>query len=799
MNFVFNKVTIRSIFRNKYNWINIIGLTVSISVFMTIFLYIQNELSYEKQHENLNNIYRIEQFRKDGDEFRNMCGAPPPLSLVIAEDIPEIIVSTRKVEISTALIGLPDGSKIDEQDIIFADKSFLEIFTYPVIYGNPDGNLNQPYMAVITEEVAHKYFGSGNAVGKVLKFNNGFDIEVKAVVKKLSDNSHLNFNILISFNTLLSLNGPEVVIEDWHSNWTKHYVLVHQNSSLDAINGKLERYLKKYQGEESENILYLKPLKDIHLKSSVIDETTLVGNTQNVMIFSIIAFLILIVACINYINLTTAYSSVRSKEVGIRKINGANRINLVFTFIGESFVIVLISLILAAILSEFVTPYFNKLINRNIEINYIKNWEYLAVMLSLCILVTIISGVYPAVLLSKFSSTEILKSTYFGGNKKSALRRLLVVFQFFISISLVTSTIFLVKQLNFLTNKDLGYNTDKVIIIHLANPSKQKSDQFRMEVEQNTDIHSVSISDYLPMNSTNWTRFSWEGAQENEYLKMNINYVDPGFTNVYDISIQSGNGFTVEQTDHEQLYVLLNEKAVNEIGWKNDVIGKKIFWAVDYRTRYLKVAIVAGVVSDYHYLSKHYSINPIIMPLFNQEATGSNISIKLNSNNHKESLKFLELNFKKIYDDELWNYRYADNVVQSLYDNESRMGQLVIVLTVVAIIIAIMGLYGLTSFITNQRIKEIGIRKVMGASISSILYIISKDLLIMLLIANIIAWPVAYIQILNWLQNFEYHINIDFYVFALATLFSFILALMTVGIKILKASNKNPVEALRYE
>jgi len=765
---------------------------------MTIFLYIQNEYSYEKQHQNLNNIYRIEQFIRFGEE-RNTCGAPPPLSLVITEDIPEILLSTRYVKNNAALIELPDGSKIGEEDIIFADKSYLEIFTYPIAYGDPDGALEQPYMAVITEEIAQKYFGSANAVGKILKLNNAFDVEVRSVVKQLSENSHLNFNILISFNTVLSITGPEIVIEDWNSNWTKHYVMVHQNSAIDNINTKLENYLKKYQGEESMNTLYLKPLKDIHLNSTVVDETAQVGSSQNVAIFTIIASLILIVACINYINLTTAYSSIRGKEVGIRKVNGANRFNLILKFLGESFIIALISLIAAAIISEFITPYFNKLVNRNIEINYLDNWQYLIVMLCVCIAVTLISGVYPAILLSRFKPTEILKGSYFGGNKKSVLRRLLVVFQFFISISLVTSTIFLVKQLNFLTNKDLGYNKDQVIIIDLANPTKQKLDEFKIEVENSADVLKVTSSDYLPMNSDNWTGFSWEGASDDEFIRMNINYVDPQFTDVYDISIQSGAGFTLEQTDQEQLFVLLNEKAVKEIGWEDEVIGKKILWSVDYRTRDNKEAIVAGVVKDYHYLSKHHSIRPLIMPLLNKESSGSRISIKLNSENNQETLKFIETNFKEIYEDELWYYQFADHVVQSQYDSEKRMSQLVLFLTIVGIIIATMGLYGLTSFITNQRIKEIGIRKVMGASLSSIMYIISKDLLIMLLIANIIAWPAAYFQILKWLQNFEYHINIDLYVFALATIISFLLALMTAGIKIVKASYKNPVAALRYE
>ena len=767
-------------------------------MFMTIFLYIQNEYSYEKHHEKLNDIFRIEQFQKFG-ETRNMCGAPPPLSLVITEDIPEIQLSTRYVKNNEALIELPDGSKLGESNIVFADKSFLEIFTYPVIKGSYDGDLDQPYMAVITEQVAEKYFGRQNPIGKILKYNNGFDFEIKAVVKQLSNNSHLNFNILISFNTILSLNGPEIVTEDWFSNWTKHYVLIHQNASIESINDKLKNYLAKYQGEDSNNELYLKPVKDIHLKSTVVDETANVGSAQNVTIFTLIAFLIIIVACINYINLTTAHSTIRGKEVGIRKINGAYRINLIFRFLGESFIISIISLILAIILIEFTFPYFNQLVNRNIEINYLYNWQFYLISIFICCAVTLISGLYPALLLARFKPTEVLKGSYFGGNKKGTFRRILVIFQFFISVSLVISTIFLVKQLNFMANSDLGYDKEQVLIISISNPSIQKLNQFKTEIEKNSDILLVSSSDYLPMNSHNWTGFSWEGAEDDKYIRMNINYIDPEFIDVYNIPLNSGIGFKPEQSEQDQMYVLLNQQAVNEMGWQEDALGKKIFWAVDYRTRNNKEAIVAGVVNDYHYLSKHHSIKPLIMPLLNKDATGSRISIKLISKPQKETLGFIEAKFKDIYTDELWNFNFADNIVRSQYDKEKRMSQLVLVLTLIGIIIAITGLYGLTSFITNQRIKEIGIRKVMGASLPSIIYIISKELLIMLLIANIIAWPLAYLQVLSWLQNFEYQINIQLNVFVLATVITFLLAIATVGLKILKATFRNPVEALRYE
>jgi putative ABC transport system permease protein len=589
------------------------------------------------------------------------------------------------------------------------------------------------------------------------------------------------------------------VTEDWFSNWTKHFVLINQNADVRNINEKLKDYLKKYQGEESENELYLKPVKDIHLNSTVVDETANVGSAQNVTIFSIIAFMIIVVACINYINLTTAYSTIRGKEVGIRKVNGADRKNLIFRFLGESFIISVISLVLGAILTEFTFPYFNQLVNRNIEINYLGNWQFYLTSLLICVIVTLISGFYPALLLANFKPTEVLKGSYQGGQRKGTFRRILVIFQFLISASLVISTIFLVKQLNFMSNSDLGYNKEQVLTIALSSPSDQKLNQFKSEIEANSNILLLTSSDYLPMNSHNWTGFTWEGAEDDIFIRMNINYVGPEFLDVYDIPLNTGTGFKPEQREQDQLYVLINEQAVREMGWKDDALGRKILWSVDYRTRYNKEATVVGIVKDYHYLSMHHAIKPLIMPLLNKDASGSRISIKLSPKPKKETLEFIETKFQEIYDNELFNYQFADSIVHSQYDTENRMSRLVLVLTVIGIIIAISGLYGLTSFITNQRVKEIGIRKVMGASLPSILYIISKELLVMLALANLIAWPLAYLLVSNWLLNFEYQIKIQPYVFIMATAITFLLAILTVGFKILKTSFRNPVEALRYE
>jgi putative ABC transport system permease protein len=456
-------------------------------------------------------------------------------------------------------------------------------------------------------------------------------------------------------------------------------------------------------------------------------------------------------------------------------------------------------MIIAAILLEFIVPYFNMLVNRSLDVNYLDNKLFTGVFIGVTLITGMLSGFYPAQVLSGFSPSKVLKSSFIPGYKNPLFRKALVVFQFFISVALITTAVFFIKQLNFLKNKDLGFDKEEIIVIKLSQSDQQKLHQFRTELTPLTSINYIGCSDYLPMNSTNWTVFTWEGASDEDNLKMNINYIDPHFLDVYDIRLISGKGFAPEMAGQDQMYVLLNEKAVKDIGWEGDAVGKKIRWMVDYRTRYLKEAIVAGITSDFHYLPKHQPINPLIMPLLNKEATGGTISVKLNTSDIRSSLYEIETVFKDIYPEEIWNFEFANQVIDQLYREEINLSQLVKLFTGIAILITTMGLFGLISFSTNQRIKEIGIRKVMGASIYSIVGLLSKELVVLLVIANILAWPSAFLLIRSWLKNFVYHIDININVFIGATILSFLIALLTASIKIIRAASTNPVKSLRYE
>ena len=788
------RLAFRRLRKNKFIWINILGLALGMAVFMVLFLFLQHENRYEKSHVNFERIYRVEQNKKEGDAFRKTTGVPTPTALVIDEDVSGIALATRYEDQFSAPVKLEDGTQVLVDDIIFADREFLEIFTYPVLYGSPGGMLDQPNRAVISEELSKKLYGSDNSVGQKLKLGDS-DIEIQAVIKTLDNKSHLDFSLLISFETIQA-SDPDV---GWYDNWSHGYVLLEAGQSVNTINDQLTDYLQKYQGEESENELYLKPLKEIHLKSEVSDEFALVGSYQNNLIYVIIAILIIIMACINYINLTVAYSASRSTEIGVKRLIGANRFMLVRQLMGESGMSLVIALLLSLIFIEFMLPTFNSLINRQLSIDYLVNWEFYLVFVTIGLLIGLITGLVPAKVISGLKPLLLASKATVSGRQGKLFRYGLVFFQFFITISLISCTLVIFKQYNFLRNTDLGYDKDHVLTIGLSNPDVAKFSKFKIAAEELSWVKQVGSSDYLPMLSTNYTGFTWDGAAPDEFMKMNINYVSPEFTSVYDIKLVKGDGFRTEMVDKEQLYVLLNEKAIKEIGWKDDPVGKRIIWGIDYRGDAPKEAIVAGITEDFHFLSKHQPISPMIMPLLNRDAVGGNLSLKLNPGSVKHHLAEIEKIFHAVYPNELYSYRFADEFVSRMYESEQKMSRLVLALTLIIIFIAIMGLTGLVSYTVTQKTKEIGIRKVNGASMGNIIQLISKDFIILLSIGFVISCPLSWLFIGNWFRNFAYQTSVSWWIFALTFTGMLLISFFTIGLQTIKAAKKNAVEILRYE
>ena len=792
-------VPIRNIRRHKlYAFINIFGLAMGLSVFILIALFIQFELSYDKFHESHDRIYRIEQKMILNNQTVQDAGLPPPLSKALKADFPEIEAITRVQDAGSPLLSLGDTKGIIIDRCFSVDNSFLEIFNFPWVKGDRRSALIEPGSAVITENAAQALFGKEEALGKTIRLDHRYDLNVTGILKGVPANSHLRFDLLISYSSALATRSRRT-LEDWYSNWLPLYVLLHKNHSLEEMNKKIRLALRKYQiGNPYNSELYLKPLTRIHLHSHVKDELGTNGDIKNIYIISAVALFVLVIASINFMNLVTARSADRAREVGVRKIVGAQRSSLINQFLGEAILTVTLAMFLAIALTEMLLPEFNSIVNRNLKIDYLNNWLFSLSLIILTILVGVLSGIYPAIFLSSLRPVQMVKGMISSGTRNAFLRKFLVVFQFFISIVLITGTVIIIQQVNFLLNKDLGFNSNHILIIHTKNTTPAKNTLFRSHILNHTNVLKVAVSDYLPYDSSNWTGFSWEGAADNQGIVVNINYIDENVLDTYGMIIVEGGGFSREQLSDLGQKVILNEEAVRKMRL-DDPIGKQIFYNVDYRSRDWKGATIVGIVKDYHFLSLHTTIRPLMLRLYSKEMTGNNISIKIAKEQIPETIEFLRQKFEHIFPRQNFNYRFLDEDFHNMYQEEEKTSKIIFYTAVLAISIACLGLFGLASFSIRQRTKEIGIRKAIGASVPNIVFYLIAEFLKLLIIANFLAWPAAYIVMKYWLQSFPYRIDIQISVFLIAAAVTFPIALVTVLYQALKAASANPIEALRYE
>jgi putative ABC transport system permease protein len=725
-------------------------------------------------------------------------GLPPPLSNALKADYPEIEAITRVKGGGTPLLSLGDAKGITSEKCFFVDNSFLEIFSFDWAKGDRKTALTEPGSAVITEKLAQALLGNTDALGKTIRVDHRYDLNVTGILKEVPPNSHIQFDLLISYSSLL-VTYDKPTLEDWYSNWLPLYVLLHKNHSMEDMNKKIRLALRNHQiGNPYNSELYLKPLTKIHLHSHVQSEVGRNGDIKNIYIFTAVALFVLIIACINFTNLSTARSADRAREVGVRKVIGAQKSSLINQFLWEAVLTVIFSLVLAVALTEVLLPEFNSIVNKNLEIDYFTNWPFSLSLIIITLLVGVFSGIYPAIFLSSFRAVQIFKGMLSSGTENIILRKFLVVLQFFISIVLIISTIIIIQQVHFLLNKDLGYNSNHILMIHVKNTTLEKNNFFRNEILQHSNVLKVGVSDYLPYDSSNWTGFTWEGAAPNEGIKVNINYIDENLLDTYGMLIVKGRGFSKDHLTDQDQVVILNEAAVRQMRM-DDPIGKRIYYRVDYRSRDWKGATIVGIVKDYHFLSLHQTISPLMLRFYSKEMTGNNISVKIAYQQIPKTIKFLEKKFKQIFPRQDFNYRFLDEDFRNMYQEERKTSKVIFYLAVLAVLIACLGLFGLASFSIQQRTKEIGIRKSLGASALNIVSNLMLEFLKLMIVANIIAWPVAYIAMRHWLQNFPYRIEINIGVFILAGALAFVIAALTVFYQAIKSAIANPVDSLRYE
>jgi putative ABC transport system permease protein len=796
------KIAVRNIRKHKgYAFINIAGLAIGMACCILIILYVVHELSYDRFHENADRIYRMGIDAKIGGSPILAPLSNAPSILVLKQDYPEVLDAVRirpSFSVSKNLVKYED-KQFYEEGVLYADNTLFDIFTFPMIKGDSKTALKTAYSVVLTEEIAARYFGDEDPLGKVLKFNDQEDFTVTGVVKNVPQNSHFTFKMLCSFETLYARDRESW--ENWF-NWNLYaYLLLPENYDFRQLEKKFAAFIEKHIGKELSAVggelkYFLQPLTSIHLHSNL--QFEIFGNSSilYVYIFGAIALFILLIACINFMNLATARSTNRAKEVGLRKVVGAKRKELIRQFLGESLVYSFFSLLIAIVLVELALPFFRSLSGVDLRLSYTSLSWLIPGFLGLILCVGIIAGSYPALFLSRFQPIRVLKGSLKAGAASSRFRSILVVAQFVISISLIIGTAIILNQLNFMKNTSLGFDKEKVLVVQIMDQNiRQSLDSIKAELKRIPGVVNVSASSIVPGEFPDTQPFVPEGFTEKQAQIMESINVDHDFIPTLGIEIVDGRNFSAEfKTDREEA-AIINETAAKKFGWDNPV-GKTIKAPTSIPFEWGTRRII-GVVKDFHLASLHKAIGPLY--LNNGPGYLNSMVIKISPKNSGHTIDMLREKWRGIHPNRPFDYFFLGDSFDSQYDAEERLSDLVASFAILAIFVACLGLFGMASFAAEQRTKEIGIRKVLGASVPGVVALISKDFLKIVGIANIVAWPMAYFVMKRWLQGFAYRTSIELGVFILTGFLALAIALITVSYQAIRAALANPVDSLRYE
>ncbi len=777
------KIAIRNIFKNKvYSFINIAGLSIGITASILILLWVTDELNFNSFQKNINNIYVIPQtqhYQTIGD-FTVMV-TPPALLPALKSERPEIKYATRYAFFSAKHL-ISYGEKNFKQALNYADPDFFKMFSFDFIKGDKNTALNDPHSVVITEEMALKYFGDVDPIGKTLRLEDQIDLNVTGLVKNIPRNSDIQFNMISPIEIMHELYGFS--LEKWNSNMLITYIQLRDPKQASELSKQIQGRLKKEIDSPTAGRLFLFPFKDIHLYSV----TGTGGRIKTVIIFSIIAFFILIIACINFINLATARSAKRSTEVGIKKVVGASRFQIARQFFGESISLTFITLMFALILVKTLLPVFNDLSGKELSFSQISPITILSII-GIAFFTGIVSGIYPAIFLSSFKPIKSLKGTASGVHSRFSLRRILVVFQFAVSIILIIGTGVVFLQLHFIQNKDLGLDKDNIVYIELSNTLQKNRESLKTELLRSSKIKSATISSHIPaFIYTNGGGWSWEGKNPQQQELVTAMSGDFDLLKTYGIKLVAGRYYSKDFPADDSLSIVINESFAKLTGYK-EPIGKPLSRGNNHYS-------IIGVVRDFNFTPLQSKIGPAA---FYPNPEPKYLSMKINNASLNESLDYINTVCKQFDPRFVFNYEFLDKSYEKVYTSEIRLGKIFNSFALLAIIISCLGLFGLASFVSESKTKEIGVRKVLGASVSGIVLSLSKQFIKWVLLANIIAWPVAYYFMNAWLSDFAYRIEFPYWVFAASAVIAMMIAVFTVSTQAIKAALTNPVEALRYE
>ncbi len=813
------KIAIRNLFKHKiYSLINISGLTIGMTCCILILLFVQDELSYDRYHEKAGQIYRVERKGNfQGMDYQTSTTAHP-FGPALVRDFPEIEDKVRlwPVELSVRDFNM----QFTEERIFFSDASLFEVFSFSLKKGNPKTALTEPNSIVLTEKMAARYFADIEPMGKTLNVawdDSLLNLKVTGILSDLPQNSHFKTDFFASYGTLNTLLDGQ--LEAWVSNSIKTYLLLSKEVSIPALEAKFPDFLEKYMGNQARQILgenadlnklvrlILRPITDIHLYADLQHEIEANGSIATVYVFSAIAVLILIIAAINFMNLATARSGGRAREVGLRKVVGANRSLLIKQFLGESVLLAFIALFLAILLAELALPYYNAFTLKNLAIDYFGNPSVILGLTGIVLFIGIFAGLYPAFFLSSFQPIMVLKGTFNAKTKgkSSFLREGLVVLQFSISLVLIISTIIVSNQLDFVKNKELGFNKEQVVVVPILDSAlPEKLDVIKAELKQNASVLSVAASSKFPgspgFSDTVWRR---DGGEGDDFIIIQQFTVDHDYLSTIGTEMIAGRFFDKKYITDADAGVILNESAVKDLGWTSvdEAVGKNVEFPIGINPPTYGKAEVIGVVQNFHFKSLHQKIEPLVlhMGLNDRFSTVGFLSARISSNDVAGTVSFMEEKWQQFSPNFPFEYSFLDEKFDSHYRAEQRMQNIFSYFTGLAIFVSCLGLLGLASFTAEQRTKEIGIRKVLGASESNVVLLLSREFVKLVAIANIIAWPVAYLAMNNWLEDFAYRTSITVGTFVLAGLLVLVFAILTVSFQAIKAATANPVDALQYE
>ncbi|MFQ5627429.1 MAG: ABC transporter permease [bacterium] len=807
----FIKIAMRNLRKQPgYSFINISGLAIGMTCCLLILLYVRDEFSYDLFHENSRQIYRLVlEGKASGSENPiNTVRTPAPWAPVLANDYPGILNYVRfKTPLSRWLISY-QNKRFYEKGFYFADASVFEVFGFELIRGNPKTVLQTANSVVITKAMARKYFGENDPLGKILTADNAYEFKVTGIMEEVPRNSHIDFDFLASFVTLtvpaneqgnFIYGGDVSNMQFFGLNPDIYtYLLLQENYTPAEFEKVMPEFLDRYFGTQLRQIgivmqPYLQPLSSIHLHSNLDAELSPNSDIAYIYIFGAIALFILLIACINFMNLATARSANRAREVGMRKVVGSNRQQLIIQFMGESLFLSLLALLLAALLVPIVLPFFNALSGKELTLR-LADIRLIPAVFAIALLVGIIAGSYPAFFLSAFRPITVLRGTLKAGSVNTRLRRILVILQFAISIIFIIGTAIVYKQLNYVQNKRLGFQKEQVVVTPLIDtPSRMAYLAYKNVILQNPNVLAASASASVPGGLVGVALIHPQGIPANENVTMEQLFVDHDFIETLDIEILKGRNFSFAfPTDTMEAFII-NETAARQFSWQDSAIGKRIEMVGFKRGR------VIGVAKDFHVKSLHQKIEPLVLHLAPTADVFLHVSVRIGPEDIPATLTFLESKWREMNPNYPFEYSFLDEDFDSLYRAEELRGKVFVSFSIFALVTACLGLFGLAAFMAEQRTKEIGIRRVLGASVPGLIALLSKEFIILVILSNIIAWPVALIFMNNWLQDFAYQTEIGLLVFFLAGGIALVIAGLTVSFQAIKAALANPVEALQYE